>query len=65
MSQSNLTQKYQINYKSEWREYQKFYTKAYYIICLLYKSTHVEFNKINFLSDFLYFFKDSTKINIQ
>lgn len=48
MSQSNLTQKYQINYKSEWREYQKIYTKAYYIICLLYKSTHVEFNKIRF-----------------
>ena len=47
---------------------QKICTKAYHIICSLYRSTHVEFNKIRFtifgfFCDLLWFFKDSAEIN--
>jgi hypothetical protein len=47
---------------------QKLYTKAYYIICSLYSSTHVESNKIEFFilwffCDLLWFFKHLDEIN--
>ena len=46
----------------------KMYTKAYYIICSMCRSTLVESNKIGFsilwfFCDLLWFFKDSAKIN--
>jgi hypothetical protein len=41
---------------------QKFCTKSYHIISLLYRSSHVESSKIGFL--ILLFFKYSAKINL-